>query len=183
MLREEWLRDPKHVGFVLARFTFVSKMLAGLNRVLEVGAGDGLASEIVQREVGELTLTDRSPRGDGVLEHDILGGPVDPGGFDAAFCLDVIEHIEPGLTWTFLENMADSLRAKGLVIVGAPSIESLPYASAPARREHVNCMSQEHLRAQMRKHFDPVLMLGQNDSVIHTGHPRFLHYLWALGVK
>lgn len=182
MVREEWLRDPKHVGFVLARYKFVAKMVAGLNRVAEVGAGDGWASELVVREVHEATLTDARPRREGVTPHDILAKPVGED-FDACYSVDVIEHVDPQMTWTFLENMADSVRNRGMVIVGTPSIESQAWASEDSRREHVNCFSFERLRSEMRKHFDPVLMFCQNDEVVHTGFPRLAHYLWAIGVR
>jgi hypothetical protein len=42
-----WRDDPKLLGIRMARYKFVSKMLCGLDTVLEVGAGDGKLSKIV----------------------------------------------------------------------------------------------------------------------------------------
>ena len=36
-LSEAWINDPKHVLFTLSRYKFVSKLLEGYNKVLEVG--------------------------------------------------------------------------------------------------------------------------------------------------
>lgn len=177
----DWARDPKHVLFVLSRYKFVSRMLEGSKRVLEVGAGDGFASEIVRRCVGELVCTDIAS-GDGVIEHDILDGPV-YGGFDAAFSLDVIEHVAPQATYSFLENMKESLGNRGVCIIGTPSAESQQYASEISRAHHVNCMSARDLRDTMLKHFAPVFMFGANDEVVHTGFDGMRHYNFAVGVK
>ena len=48
-----WYDDPKRLAFTLARYKFVSKMLAGLDDVLEVGCGDGFGSRIVAQSVGQ----------------------------------------------------------------------------------------------------------------------------------
>ena len=54
MHSESWDMDPKHLGFVLARYKFVSKMLVGKKRVLEIGCGDTTGSRIVKSTVGHL---------------------------------------------------------------------------------------------------------------------------------
>ena len=41
-----FLSDPKHVSFVLARYKFVSKMLADKSTILEIGCGDGVGFKI-----------------------------------------------------------------------------------------------------------------------------------------
>ena len=48
---QSWHDDPKHLLFRLARYKFVAKMLAGRERVLEVGCGDAFGTRIVQAEV------------------------------------------------------------------------------------------------------------------------------------
>ena len=47
MTSHAWRDDPKRLGFTLARYKFVAKMLAGYEQVLEVGCGDGFASVVV----------------------------------------------------------------------------------------------------------------------------------------
>ena len=53
-----WIHVPKHLVFSLSRYKFVSKMLKGKKNVLEIGAGDGFQSRIVNTEVGKLDLSD-----------------------------------------------------------------------------------------------------------------------------
>ncbi len=47
-----WRSDPRHLLFLLARYKFCAKMLAGRSMVLEVGCGDGFGMRIVLQEVG-----------------------------------------------------------------------------------------------------------------------------------
>lgn len=156
-------------------------MLEGKNRVLEIGAGDGVASALVQQFVGELTCTDIEAA-EGVVKHDILSGPYGEG-FDGVFSLDVLEHVEMFQTWTFLENMKDSLGDRGVCIIGTPSIESQMYASAMSKQYHKNCKTADALKKAMLDHFPNVFMFGMNDEVIHTGHEGMRHYNFAVGVK
>ena len=46
-----WRDDPKHLLFLLARYKFCSKLLAGKNNVLEVGCGDSFGTAIVLQTV------------------------------------------------------------------------------------------------------------------------------------
>ena len=178
----DWKRDPKHVLFVLARYKFVAKMLACMNGVLEVGAGDGVASELVRNEVGSLVCTDAHPGAEGVIRHDILERPYGIG-FKAVYALDVIEHVHSVDTDRFLGNLRLCLAEKGLCIIGSPSRESQVYASEMSRAHHVNCMSAQELRTRMLAHFRPVLMFGMNDEVLHTGFDGMRHYNFAVGVR
>src|SRR5258706_10720944 len=58
MNNQVWNDDPRRLVFTLARYKFVSKMLSGKQRDLEVGCGDAFASRIVKQEVAELTMID-----------------------------------------------------------------------------------------------------------------------------
>lgn len=189
-----WDADPKRLGIVLSRYKFVAKMLSGKSRVLEVGVGDAWASRVVKQEVGELVGIDF----DAVFVedaiagmdegwrfecrvHDMMEGPV-PGNFDAAYALDVLEHIQASDEDRFIANIAASVQAPGVVIVGMPSLESQPYASPGSKEGHVNCKTAPDLKAVMQRHFEEVFIFSMNDEVVHTGFHKLAHYLFALCV-
>jgi SAM-dependent methyltransferase len=189
-----WHTDPRRLGIVLARYKFVAKMLSGKPRVLEVGCGDAWASRVVRQEVGSLVGIDfdpvfiedaragmQPPWEFDVRLHDILQGPVDRL-FDAAYALDVLEHIAPADEDRFVANIAQSLVAPGVAIFGLPSLESQPYASPLSKEGHVNCKSAPDLKQLMLRHFHDVFVFSMNDEVVHTGFYALAHYLFALCV-
>ncbi len=61
MTNQVWSADPRRLGFVLARYKFVSKMFSGLNHVLEVGCADAFGTRVVLQEVKAITATDFDP--------------------------------------------------------------------------------------------------------------------------
>ncbi len=192
MTNQVWHDDPKRLVFVLSRYKFVAKMLSGVETALEVGCADAWGSRIVQQEVGELTVSDFDPvfikdveeRMDDdwklqTLVHDMLAGPVEKK-FDAAYLVDVIEHIEEKDELQFMGNIVGSLNENGVCIVGTPSIESQAYASPPSKEGHVNCKNGPGLKALMRNYFHNVFLFSMNDEVIHTGFHPMAHYLWTV---
>lgn len=192
MNNQVWHDDPKRLAFTLARYKFVAKMLKGRERVLEVGCGDAFGSRLVRQDVKSLLATDfdplfiedarqrMSPPWDfEVATHDILAGPV-PGQFDAAYTLDVLEHIPATHEDIFLDNIKASLTEHGTCIVGMPSLESQSYASPASRAGHINCMTGEHFRQVMERHFHNVFIFSMNDEVVHTGFLPMAHYLLAI---
>jgi 2-polyprenyl-3-methyl-5-hydroxy-6-metoxy-1,4-benzoquinol methylase len=189
-----WHLDPKRLGIVLARYKFVAKMLSGKARVLEVGVGDGWASRVVKQEVETLVGIDidsvfvadaiaamEEPWRFDCRVHDMLAAPIAPP-FDAAYALDVLEHIDESLEHLFIGNVATSLVAPGVAIFGMPSLESQPYASAGSKAGHVNCKSAPDLKRAMQRHFHDVFIFSMNDEVVHTGFHKLAHYLFALCV-
>lgn len=193
---QRWREDPRGLLFVLARYKFVAKLLAGQTRVVEVGCGDAFGTRLVQQEGPQVTVTDFDPlfiadvqarqATDGwpcdTLVHDILSGPVPPADYDAAYALDVFEHIPPEQEDRFVAHLAGSVRPDGVVIIGTPSRESQVYASPGSRAGHVNCKSGADLRAVMRRHFRTVFLFSMNDEVVHTGFAPMAHYLFAVCV-
>jgi SAM-dependent methyltransferase len=178
-------RDPKHLGFVLARYHFVARMLVGCTHVLEVGCGDGTGAKIIAGAVPHLYGLDieEQPTFPGYfVQGDILNFP--PPSFlavmDAVFSLDVLEHIHPEHEDTAIKNMEACLKKNGTLIIGMPSLESQPYASEISKRHHVNCKTEEGLRETMLRHFSNVYMFGMNDSTLHVGYPALMHYRLAL---
>jgi len=189
-----WMTDPKHLVFTLSRHKFVAKMLSGYNRVLEVGCGDGFASRLLHPEIGELHSFDFDPifiddarkhvEPDWPVTfavHDILDGPYQEGGlFDAAFSLDVFEHIQQKDEDCYLENISLSLKPNGVFICGSPSLESQVYASQGSKEGHVNCKTGNELKSLTLKHFEHAFLFGMNDEVLHTGYSPMCHYLFIL---
>ena len=192
MSNEVWHNDPRRIGFVLARYKFVAKMLSGMGTVLEVGCADAFATRIVLQEVGGVVAVDFDPvfiddvkaRMDPAWPidcrvHDMLAGPVD-GEFDGAYAIDVLEHIPADQEDVFLGNIVASLKTHGVLIVGIPSIHSQAYASPASRAGHVNCKDASELKKTLSRFFHNVFVFSMNDEVVHTGFPAMAHYLFAL---
>lgn len=188
-----WHDDPRRLLFILARYKFVAKMLSGKQRVLEVGCGDAFGTRIVLQEVGAVCAIDFDPifvkdANDRMEErwkfdctvHNILSGPVDEP-FDAAYSLDVIEHITKPDEKRFMFNIVRSLDEHGVLIIGTPSIQSQVYASKPSKEGHINCKDHKELKELMLKYFHDVFIFSMNDEVVHTGFYPMAHYLLALG--
>jgi cyclopropane fatty-acyl-phospholipid synthase-like methyltransferase len=187
-----WVDDPKRLAFMLSRYKFVAKMLAGADKVLEIGCGDGFGTRVVAQAVGSVVAIDFDPD---FIEsakatasdkypiefrsHNMLKGPV-PKDFDGCYCLDVLEHIAPADEDAFLANVVASLSPSGSLIVGTPSLESQPYASKFSRLGHVNCKTQSALREFLLRYFHNVFSFSMNDEVVHTGYEKMAQYNLAL---
>src|SRR5262245_36691339 len=196
MTNQRWRDDPRGLLFILSRYKFVAKMLSGKVRVVEIGCADAFGTRVVLQEGGAVTATDFDPvfiddarrrmKAEGwhceTVVHDILTGPVPPGGYDAAYSLDVFEHIVPEQEDTFVRNIARSLTPTGVAVIGSPSLQSQAYASEGSKVGHVNCKDGKEYRQVMERHFDNVFLFSMNDEVVHTGFAPLAHYLFALCV-
>ena len=189
-------KDPKRLGFQFARYKFCAKMLSGKAKVLEIGCGDAPGIPIVLQEVNSILGIDIEPV---VIEdnirrfaredfrtltfavHDIIQAPLKMT-FDAAYSLDVIEHIPPKVEESFLRNMCLSLTKEGVCIIGTPNINSEPYASSGSVQGHVNLKSADSLKESMSHFFHNVFMFSMNDEMVHTGFYPMAHYLIGMGV-
>jgi 2-polyprenyl-3-methyl-5-hydroxy-6-metoxy-1,4-benzoquinol methylase len=193
MINQAWRDDPKRLAFTFARYKFVAKMLSGRKNVLEIGCADAFCTRIVQQAVGKVTVVDFDPvfiadvkaRMDpkwplaDAFVHDMLSGPV-PGQYDAAYALDVLEHIKPNREDEFLRNMVAALTKQGVSIIGMPSLESQNHASPQSKAGHVNCKTGDALKGTLERHFHTVFMFSMNDEIVHTGFFPMAQYL--LGV-
>jgi 2-polyprenyl-3-methyl-5-hydroxy-6-metoxy-1,4-benzoquinol methylase len=192
MVNESWNQDPKRTLFTLSRYKFVAKMLGGRKNVLEVGCADAFGTRIVQQAVGKVTGVDFDPVfiADAkermnphwpmeVFVHDMLAGPV-PGAFDAAYALDVLEHIPAKDEHRFVGNVVRSLSDDGVAIFGMPSLESQAYASPQSKAGHVNCKSGDAFKGMLEQYFHTVFVFSMNDEVVHTGFYPMAHYLLGL---
>jgi len=192
MTSAAWHQDPRRLLFMLSRYKFVAKMLSGKKNVLEIGCGDAFGTRMVLQTVDAITAVDFDPifvadaneRMDADWHfdcrvHDILEGPVS-GMFDAAYSLDVMEHILPAEEDKYVTNITKSLTPDGVLIVGMPSLQSQAYASPASKEGHVNCKDEANLRKVMTKYFHNVLTFSMNDEVVHTGYYPMAQYLLAL---
>ncbi|MDQ5905126.1 MAG: hypothetical protein QG672_2720 [Pseudomonadota bacterium] len=188
-----WMTYPRHLGFLLARYKFVAKMLTGKKRVLEVGCGDGFGMPVVCQSVDHVHGVDFEPL---LLEDnkrrlaqwpcsfsvlDIVSEPPAER-FDAAYSLDVIEHIPAAQENAYFGNICAALPPAGVLIVGTPNVTAEAYATEASRAGHINLKSHTALRAAMAAHFDNVFLFSMNDELVHTGYYPMAHYLFAVGV-
>jgi 2-polyprenyl-3-methyl-5-hydroxy-6-metoxy-1,4-benzoquinol methylase len=188
------LHDPIHMSFVLARYKFVAKMLAGKNYVLEVGCGDAPGTPIVAQFVKRVLAVDIDDRLINSDRQRLLqikniefknfnicnGAPKER--FDASFSIDVIEHLDPHLNGPFFKNTASCLKEDGICIVGTPNITANQYATPRSKIQHINLQSHESLRKHLEKYFQNVFIFSMNDEVVHTGFYPLAHYLFGMGV-
>lgn len=194
-----WLRDPRHLGFVLARYKFAAKMLRSCTAILEVGCGEGLGTLMLVRDtparvVGidfdeaqiDYAQHEVEPHGQGRLSF-VCGDATSPTGtparFDGLLCLDVIEHIEPSEESNFLANCLSNLRPGAVAIFGTPSLASNAFASPPSRLGHINLFDPDRFTNTLEKHFSHVFLFSMNDEMVHTGYAKMAHYLLALCIK
>ena len=193
MTNQVWNDDPRRLLILLSRYKFVSKMFSGIERVVEVGCGDAFGSRIVKQEVKELSVLDFDPIfiEDIVsrispnwplipIHHDIISGKIPNSPYDAAYSLDVIEHIDKSKESLYLKNIVNSLSDSGMLIIGTPSLESQKYASEQSKIGHINCKSSSSLKNLLDKYFTNVFLFSMNDEVVHTGFYPMAHYYFAL---
>ncbi|MGD0151488.1 MAG: class I SAM-dependent methyltransferase [Xanthobacteraceae bacterium] len=192
MTNQIWHDDPRRLTFLLARYKFVAKMLAGCRNAGEVGCGDAFGTRVVLQAVPDVTvydfdqlfIQDIRTRFDEKWPlkaevHDIVAGPL-PRKHEALFSLDVIEHIAPHNEHDYLANLCESLAENGMLIIGTPSLESQAYASPPSKVGHINCKTASQLKALLEYYFEHVFIFSMNDEVVHTGFSPMAHYLFAM---
>jgi 2-polyprenyl-3-methyl-5-hydroxy-6-metoxy-1,4-benzoquinol methylase len=187
--------DPKHLCFVLSRYKFAAKMLAGKQRVLEVGCGDGFGLPLVSQAVGSVVALDGEPRliddnkkrMGAIFKNvtfaawDLIAKPY-PATFDAFYALDVLEHVAAADEDRFLGNITSSLVPDGVAVIGVPNLTANAYASPESKACHINLKGHKELRSTLEKHFKHVFLFSMNDEVLHTGFYPMAHYLMALAV-
>ena len=186
--------DPKHMGFVLARYKFVAKMLQGRAKVMEVGSGDGFGLPLVAQAVGHVYAVDWDRR---LLDGNArrlkhlsnvtyvmanLNSEAPALSVDAAYWIDVLEHLDEATESTVIENIIRCLPDDGVLITGTPNKTAGPYASPQSAALHINQKTSEELHTLMKRYFHNVFMFGMNDEVLHTGFAPMCHYIWALAV-
>lgn len=195
MANQSWNEDPRRHLFTLARYKFVAKMLSGSKRVLEIGCADAYGTRLVQQSVGAVTAIDMNHAFIDDIEkranlkwpmkafvHNMISGPFidEEQKYDAAFCLDVLEHVSSEEEDRFISNICGSISKYGVAIFGMPSLESQTWASPQSAEGHVNCQSGDQLKNTLEKHFHNVFVFSMNDEIVHTGFYPMAHYLLAV---
>jgi 2-polyprenyl-3-methyl-5-hydroxy-6-metoxy-1,4-benzoquinol methylase len=190
-----WRSDPRHLLFLLSRYKFCAKVLSGKSDVLEVGCGDGFGSAIVLQTVKSVHGIDFEPFVIAEAKklaqpqwaphccfsvHDIVQSPMSQK-FDAAYSLDVLEHIPPSAEIRFMENICSSVKPDAFVIIGTPNLEASKHASPASAAGHINLKSGETLRSLLLEHCVNVTVFSMNDEVVHTGYYPMAHYLIGVG--
>ena len=186
--------DPKRLAFVLSRYKFCSRIIEGRENVLEVGCGEGFGLPIVAKAVGRIVALD----GEEVILRDtakrlcflenVKFSTINfledrPGEiFNAAYALDLIEHIPKEHEHGFMKNLHGSVHDDGIALLGTPNVTTAPYASEASRVAHVNLKSHEELRNLMGEYFVNTFMFSMNDEIVHTGFHPMAHYIFSLGV-
>ena len=188
------IHDPKHVAFVLARYKFVAKMLQGREQVMEIGSGDGIGLSLVAQSVKHIhaidwdqRLLDGNARRLGHLKNVSyvladLNTESPNLKVDAAYWVDVLEHLDAATESTVLDNIVRCLPDDGVLLTGTPNKAAHQYASPQSQALHINQKSMEDLRTLMERYFRNVFMFGMNDEVLHTGYAPMCHYIWSLAV-
>lgn len=189
-----WRSDPRHLVFLLSRYKFCAKMLAGRRRVLEVGCGDGTGLPILRQTVGAVHATDFDPilvenaremnRERTGLTFEVLDltERAPEGTFEAAYSMDVIEHIAAEKEQDFIRNIWAALAPDGVLVLGTPNVHASAHASKWSNEGHVNLKDEPGLRALLEPFFHNVFVFSMNDEVVHTGFAPMAHYLMALAV-
>lgn len=192
---DAYLNDSKTLLFCLSRYKFVSKLLSGKKSVLEVGCGEALGSPIVAQEVKKLHCVD-------FIEDEIKSNSerlrkfknikfkcLDMNKnyfkkkFDAAYLLDVFEHVNPKDSKKFIKNIYKSLIQKSILIIGVPNITAHKYASKNSKKNHINLMHQNDLKKLLSKYFEHNLIFGMNDEVLHTGFFPMAQYIFIVSIN
>jgi cyclopropane fatty-acyl-phospholipid synthase-like methyltransferase len=182
------------MAFVLARYKFCAKMLAGKKNVLEVGCGDGFGTPIVAQEVETLSCLDWEERNiagnrrrlshlkNTTFEVADVSVTQPKGSYDGIFSIDVIEHLEPEFEKPFMENMVNSLQKQGVMMIGTPNLAASQHATFRSDHQHINLKSAETLRELSDRYFHNTFVFSMNDELVHTGYYPMAQYIWAVGV-
>jgi len=191
-----WRTDPRHLCFLLARYKFCSKLLAGQPKALEVGCGDAFGTRLMLQTVRHIHGVDFDPlfiewaakqyQSEGLPATfevlDITARSPKNRHYPAAYAMDFIEHIPAKQEDKALSNICRVLLPDAVCVLGTPNITARQYASRDSEIGHINLKSADTLRSLMEKYFKQVFLFSMNDEVVHTGYFPMAHYLFGMGV-
>lgn len=188
--------DIKHLGFTLARYKFVAKLLSrtsGLT-VLELGCQEAFGELMLEQntdlhkytgvDMDDIAISWNKQNIKNENAHficsDFFALPKKTEKYDAVICLDVIEHIRPETEDEFIRLMADNLNECGTAIVGTPNIMMSPYASETSKVAHINLYDQDRLYKEMNKYFHNVFIFNMNDEMVNVSFDKMSCYIFAV---
>jgi 2-polyprenyl-3-methyl-5-hydroxy-6-metoxy-1,4-benzoquinol methylase len=174
----------------IARTEILPLLPAAIDRVLDVGCGNGVTGAYLKqnRDARHVTGVEVIPAAaaearrflDEVLLADLNTGgfPAVSGKFDLVLCLDVLEHlVDP---WAELKKIVEHLSPEGTLIVSVPNLRhfktSLPlFFRGEFRYETSGVRDSTHLRFFTRKSAIALVEAAglSVSAVVHTGRPKF----------
>lgn len=184
-------KDLLRLMIRLARYKFVARMLKTTDRILEVGCGSGLGTIFLSQHCADATGIDVKTteiaearsinRRDNV--HFQVGDLFDLPAterFDAVVALDVIEHMPTVQAHVFVQALLRRMIATGMLVIGSPSLYSLPYQSPMSQASHVKCYDQRELVELIETYCHRALPFSMNDETVHTGYAKMAWYYFVL---
>lgn len=185
-------KSPRRMLQALAYYKFAAHLIGKHKRVLDIGCNEGLCTWLFAKECGYALGIDFDEEAIATAKANFQGPQVDflvgdflktqmDGSWDAAVSFDVIEHILPENVPAFMRGILSCLTPQGISVIGTPSEISQQFASAFARKGHINIYSPERLEQEMRNYFEHVFLFAANDEIVHTGYLKLAHYLIAVG--
>lgn len=186
------LTDPKHLGFVLARYKFASKMIREGGSTLEVGCGDGIGAPVLGAvsdtylgiDIDERLISDNSRRLKKISNLEFSKIDITQFDttetFDNVVHIDVLEHLDAELEGQFVARSVAALKSDGIYVCGSPSKYSEAYASPQSALQHINLKTAPAMKSLFSQYFDFVWIFSMNDEIVHTGYHPMAHYLFAV---
>ncbi len=94
-------------------------------KILDVGAGEGALVERYRDRGWDVLGVDSAYESPNVRQADLLALPFESGGFDAALCLDVLEHVDLLDQTRALGEIARILKPGGHLLMSVPNLAHL----------------------------------------------------------
>jgi 2-polyprenyl-3-methyl-5-hydroxy-6-metoxy-1,4-benzoquinol methylase len=178
----------------LSRYKFAARLLKKTDKVLEVGSGTGVGAMFLSQHAAHVTGLEIRPHEyeaacavtanvknvqfqlQSLFDYDLNRQ------HDAVVSLDVIEHFSEADGHRFVGRIAQHCKPTGTVIIGTPSLHSLPYQSKYSQAAHIKCYDQHELVSLMDNYFGRTFAFSMNDEVVHTGNPKLAWYYFVIGV-
>ncbi len=185
-------KSPRRMLQALSYYKFAAHLIGQDKRVLDVGCNEGICTWLFAKKCGFALGVDFDEEAIAAAKANFQGSCIDfkvadvlktriEGVWDAVVSFDVIEHIMPENVSAFMEGIISYLTPNGISVIGTPSEVSQQFASAFARKGHVNIYSPQRLEEEMSRYFEHVFLFSVNDEVVHTGFSKLAHYLIVVG--